>query len=165
MEVSWRKLADDKVKRMPQTAKDVRERAMADLFFFAKLVNPGYMYGEVHKEVFRWMQDYALFGQGDGLTANKLIMLPRAHLKSHMVATWCAWVITRHPEVTMLYVSATAELAEVQLFDIKNILGGSTYTRFFPEYINPQEGKRQKWSTKKVIIDHIKRNNVCIRFW
>jgi phage terminase large subunit-like protein len=162
-EVSWRKLAQAKIDRMPQKAKDVRERAMADLFYFAKLVNPGYMYGEVHKEVYRWMQDYALFGQGDGLTANKLIMLPRAHLKSHMVATWCAWVITRHPEVTMLYVSATAELAEVQLFDIKNILGGSTYTRFFPEYINPQEGKRQKWSTKKVIIDHIKRTKEGIR--
>ena len=52
-----------------------------------------------------------VFGTGDGLTANKLIMLPRAHLKSHMVATWCAWIVTRHPEVTILYLSATADLA------------------------------------------------------
>jgi hypothetical protein len=163
MEISWREEAQLKVKRMPKGAKDVRERAKADLYYFAKLVNPGYMYGEVHKEVFRWMQDYTLFGRGEGITANKLIMLPRAHLKSHMVATWCAWIITRHPEVTMLYVSATAELAEVQLFDIKNILGGSTYSRFFPEYINPQEGKRMKWSTKKVIIDHEQRIKEGIR--
>ena len=159
----WRVIAKHKIERMPIAAKEVRERAMEDLFFFARLVNPGYMYGDVHKEVYRWMQDYDLFGQGDGLTANKLIMLPRAHLKSHMVATWCAWIITRHPEVTMLYVSATAELAEVQLFDIKNILGGSTYTRFFPEYLDPQEGKRQKWSTKKIIIDHEKRIKEGIR--
>jgi hypothetical protein len=154
---SWRGVAKLKLERMPKAARDVRERALSDLFYFAKLVNPGYMYGEIHKEVYRWMQDYTLFGRGEDLTANKLIMLPRAHLKSHMVATWCAWIVARHPEITMLYVSATAELAEVQLFDIKNILGGSTFTRYFPEYINPQEGKRTKWSTKKIIIDHILR--------
>ena len=107
----WLKDAFVKLKRMPEAAKEVRERALEDLEFFARLVNPGYMYGEVHKEIFRWMQQYTLFGQGDDSTSNKLIMLPRAHLKSHMVATWCAWIITRHPEVTMLYVSATAELA------------------------------------------------------
>jgi phage terminase large subunit-like protein len=155
MDTSWRDVAQTKIERMPKAARDIRERALIDLFFFAQLVNPGYMYGDIHKEVYRWMQDYSLFGRGEGLTANKLIMLPRAHLKSHMVATWVAWVIARHPEVTILYVSATAELAEVQLFDIKNILGGTTFTRYFPEYINPQEGKRTKWSTKKVIIDHI----------
>lgn len=163
MEVDWRDVAQRKLDNMPASAKEVRALALADLYYFAKLVNPGYMYGEIHKECFRWMQDYALFGRGEGLTANKLIMLPRAHLKSHMVATWCAWVISRHPEVTMLYVSATAELAEIQLFDIKNILGGTTYQRFFPEYINPQEGKRMKWSTKKIIIDHIDRVTEGIR--
>lgn len=157
METSWRKIAERRIKNMPQSAIDVRERAKVDLYYFAQLVNPGYMYGDVHKEVYRWMQDYTLFGRGDDLTSNKLIMLPRAHLKSHMVATWCAWVITRNPEVTILYVSATAELAEIQLFCIKNILGGSIYNRFFPEYINPQDGKRAKWSTKKIIIDHIAR--------
>lgn len=163
MSDEWRSIAKRKIANMPEGAVEVRERAMEDLYYFARLVNPGYMYGQIHRDIFRWLQDYALFGQGDGLTANKLVMLPRAHLKSHMVATWCAWIITRHPEVTMLYVSATAELAEVQLFDIKNILGGTTYTRFFPEYINPQEGKRLKWSTKKIIIDHEARIKEGIR--
>lgn len=163
MSDDWRLIAKRKIDNMPEGAMEVRERAMEDLYYFARLVNPGYMYGQIHRDIFRWLQDYDLFGQGNGLTANKLVMLPRAHLKSHMVATWCAWIITRHPEVTMLYVSATAELAEVQLFDIKNIIGGTTYTRFFPEYINPQEGKRLKWSTKKIIIDHKARVDEGIR--
>ena len=140
---SWLTAANRKIKLMPEAALEVRERALVDLEFFAKLVNPGYMYGEVHREIFRWMQDYSLYGQGEGLTSNKLIMLPRAHLKSHMVATWCAWVITRQPEVTMLYVSATAELAQTQLYAIQNIIGSTLYQRYFPEYINPQEGKRE----------------------
>lgn len=82
---------------------------------------------------------------------------------SHMVATWCAWIITRHPEVTMLYVSATAELAEIQLYAVQNILGSSAYQRYFPEYVNPQEGQREKWSMRKMSIDHEKRKIEGIR--
>ena len=162
-EEDWLIEAKRKLQRMPKEAKEVREKAMADLSFFAKLVNPGYMYGSVHHDIFRWMQDYTLFGQGDSDTANKLIMLPRAHLKSHMVATWCAWIITRHPEVTMLYVSATSELAQTQLYAIQNILASSVYMRYFPEYINPQEGKREKWSAMKMTIDHVRRKEEGIR--
>lgn len=160
---NWLKEAERSISRMPKEALEVRERAKEDLFYFATLVNPGYVYGEVHREIFLWMQEYTLFGKGSSLTSNKLIMLPRAHLKSHMVATWAAWVILRHPEVTCLYVSATAELAITQLYAIKNILGSSTFMRFFPEYINPQEGKREKWSSTSIIIDHPKRKKEGIR--
>lgn len=159
----WLEEAYKLIERMPQQAKEIRERGKADLYFFARLVNPGYQYGEIHREIFRWMQEYSLFGKGDDLTSNKLIMLPRGHLKSHMVATWCAWIITRHPEVTMLYLSATAELAETQLFAIQNILSSSTYRRFYPEYINPQEGLREKWSVKKMSVDHPERRKQGIR--
>jgi hypothetical protein len=159
----WRKEAKIKLERMPPKAKEIRERALNELHFFARLVNPTYQYGSVHEEVFAWLQEYNLFGQGANLTSNKLIMLPRAHLKSHMVATWCAWIITRHPEVTMLYTSATSELAQTQLYAIQNILGSSVYQKFFPEYINPQEGKREKWSSMKLSVDHIKRKEEGVR--
>lgn len=162
-EEDWLIEAERKLKLMPEAAKEIRERALNDLYFFATLVNPGYVYGEVHKEIFAWMQEYSLFGQGEGLTSNKLIMLPRAHLKSHMVATWCAWIITRHPEVTMLYVSATAGLADTQLYAIKNILSSTVYMRYFPEYINPQEGKREKWSSTMISVDHVRRRKEGIR--
>jgi predicted phage terminase large subunit-like protein len=154
--MDWLDEALRKVEKMPQKVKEVRERALVDLNYFAHLVNPGYMYGAIHREIFTWMQDYTLFGQGD-MSSNKLIMLPRGHLKSHMVATWTAWIITRHPEVTILYLSATAELAETQLYAIKNILSSDVYTQIFPEYLNPQEGLREKWSVKKMTIDHPKR--------
>lgn len=155
-EDNWLELAKRKIEIMPPMAKEVRERAFEDLYFFARLVNPGYMYGKVHEEIFLWMQSYSLYGQGEDQTSNKLIMLPRAHLKSHMVATWCAWVILRHPEVSILYLSATAELAITQLYAIKNIIGSTVFQRYFPEYVHPQEGKREKWSSTKVIIDHEK---------
>lgn len=163
MSDDWLADAQLKIKRMPQAALDVRERAKEDLVFFARLVNPGYVYGSVHEEIFRWMQDYSLFGQEEEMTSNKLIMLPRAHLKSHMVATWCAWVITRHPEVTMLYVSATAELAQTQLYAVQNILASTTYRRYYPEYVNPQEGKRERWSSVKISVDHPQRKVEGIR--
>jgi hypothetical protein len=102
MSKTWLEDAKVKLRNMPKEAKEMRELAITDLPTFAQLVNKGYMYGQIHMDIFKWMQDYSLYGQGDELTANKLIMLPRAHLKSHMVATWCAWMITRHPEITIL---------------------------------------------------------------
>lgn len=163
MTEDWLQLAKRKLEKMPDEARQIRDVAMKDLYFFARLVNPGYVYGDIHKQLFQWMQEYNLYGSGESLTSNKLIMLPRAHLKSHMVATWCAWIITRHPEVTILYVSATAELAETQLFAIQNIMASSAYQRYFPEYINPQQGLRERWSLRKLSIDHEKRRSEGIR--
>ncbi|MNU58050.1 hypothetical protein D3C71_471780 [compost metagenome] len=159
---TWLKDAELRIAKMPEEAKELRELAKADLYYFAKLVNPGYVYGDVHKECYKWMQNYSLYGQSED-NSNKLIMLPRGHLKSHMVATWAAWIITRHPEITILYLSATAELAEKQLFAIQNILASTIYQRYFPEYINPQEGKREKWSLRKFSIDHVQRRAEAIR--
>lgn len=159
---TWMADAQAKIKNMPAAAKELRDAALQDLWFYARLVNPGYIYGDVHRQCYKWMQDYSLYGQNEG-NSNKLIMLPRGHLKSHMVATWASWIITRHPEITMLYLSATAELAELQLYAIQNIMGGTIYQRYFPEYINPQEGKREKWSQRKFSIDHDKRKQEGIR--
>jgi hypothetical protein len=160
----WLKDALRRVELMPAQAKEIRERAMADLNFFARLVNPGYVYGEIHREIFRWMQEYNLYGMaGDEISSNKLIMLPRAHLKSHMVATWAAWMIVRHPEITILYVSATAKLAETQLYAIQNILDSTVFRRYFPEYINPNKGQREKWSSTEINVDHPRRKEQAIR--
>lgn len=163
MEEKWLADVKRKLEKMPQEAKELRDAAKEDLYLFARLVNPGYVYGEIHKDIFRWMQEYSLFGRGLATTTNKLIMLPRAHLKSHMVATWAAWIITRHPEVTILYVSATSGLAETQLYAIKNILTSPVYTRYFPEYVHPQEGKRERWTQSAISIDHEARKKEGIR--
>lgn len=159
----WLVDAYKKIDKMPEQVKQIRETAKEDLYFFAQLVNPGYMYGDIHKECYKWMQDYTLFGMGRAGLTNKLIMLPRAHLKSHMVATWAAWITVRHPEVTILYISATADLAETQLGAIKNIMESSVFQRYYPEYIHPQEGKREKWTNTRISIDHPKRRQEGIR--
>ena len=159
----WRIDAEHKIQTMPENIKALRKDCLDDLRVFARTFNPNYLYGDIHMEIYKSMMTYSLFGQGKSLTANKLILLPRAHLKSHMVATWSAWIIARHPEVTILYVSATAELAEQQLFAIQQILGGTKFQKLFPEYVHPQEGKREKWNSKKIIIDHIQRSVEGIR--
>lgn len=163
MAEDWLKEAENKISAMPPQALKIREMAKNDLVFFAKLVNPGYMYGHIHEEIYRWMQDYTLYGQGTSLSDNKLIMLPRGHLKSHMVGTWCAWMTLRHPEITILYVSATATLAISQLYFIKNLLGGKIFRKYFPEYVNPDEGKREKWTSTEIMVDHPKRKEEGIR--
>jgi len=159
----WLEKAYSRIDMMPEQAKEIRERAKNDLWFYAQLVNPGYVYGDVHREIYRWMEDYTLFGRGDTTTNNKLIMLPRAHLKSHMVATWASWIILRHPEVTILYLSATAALAETQLYAIQNIMESGVFNRFWPEYIHPQKGLREAWSSTKIIIDHEERKTQGVR--
>jgi predicted phage terminase large subunit-like protein len=156
--MSWLDEASRKLSLMPKKALDIRERAKNDLVFYARLVNPGYMYGAIHEDIYRWLQNYSLFGAEGCQSSNKLIMLPRGHLKSHIVATWSSWIILRHPEISMLYLSATAELAIVQLYAIQNILCSTTFTRYFPEYVHPQEGKREKWSSTAIIVDHPKRS-------
>lgn len=164
-EEKWLQDAKVRMERMPPKAKQMKANAESDLFSFAQLVNPGRLYGDIHKEVFRWLQEVGAEGLGDDAVANKLLLLPRAHMKSHCIAVWCAWYITRHPETTILYLSATAELAEKQLFDIKNILASNVYMRYWPDMINPEEGKREKWAVAKIAVDHPQRRVEGIRDW
>ena len=52
----WLTAAIKKIEDMPQQAKDVRQAAMDDLFTFARLINPQRVYGEIHKDVCKWLQ-------------------------------------------------------------------------------------------------------------
>lgn len=135
---------------------EIRKTAQEDLFFFAQLVNPAYLYGDVHREVFRWMQR-------EDAVRDLLCLLPRGHLKSHIVATWCAWWITKHPETTILYVSATEDLATQQLYAIKTILESKVYRRYWPDMIHEQEAKREEWSFKNIKVDHPRRKELGVR--
>ena len=57
MEKTWHELMQDKLERMPDTGKETRQRAMNDLTFYARLVNPGYMYGQIHLDIFKWLEE------------------------------------------------------------------------------------------------------------
>lgn len=134
---------------------EIREAAESDLYFFASLVHPERLYGDVHKKGFKFLQDQT--------HPNSLLLLPRAHMKSHMVATWCEWWITKNPDTSILYVSATTTLAEAQLYAIKNTFTSDIYGFYWPEMINPEEGRREKWSAGAIAVDHPKRRDEGIR--
>ncbi|UOF80627.1 terminase large subunit [Caudoviricetes sp.] len=134
----------------------IRESAEADLATFIRLVAPHLVLGSVHQELISWWNR-------SEAKKNQLVLLPRGHLKSKLAAYRVAWYITKHPETTILYVSATADLAEKQLFQIKQILDSPIYRRYWPEMIGPDEGKREKWAVAEIAVDHPKRKSEGIR--
>ena len=134
---------------------EIKKAAEADLYFFAKLVHPERLYGDVHKKAFKELQECE--------APNFLLLLPRAHMKSHVKAVWCEWWITKHPDTTILYLSATTTLAEAQLYAIKNTLDSDIYGFYWPEMLDPEEGKREKWSAGAIAVDHPKRRAEGVR--
>lgn len=135
---------------------DVREAAESDLITFIKLVAPHRVLGDVHKEVCAW---WTREDAGD----HQLLLMPRDHQKSALIAYRVAWEITRNPAVTILYISATSTLAEKQLYFIKNILESKIYRRYWPEMIHEQEGKREKWTNSEICVDHPIRKTEGVR--
>lgn len=127
-----------------------------DLWEFAKYINPHYCYGEIHQEVFRWLAD----PHGSD---NQLLLMPRAHLKSHCIAVWCVWWTTKHPDTSIVYLSAGEDLSKVQLGAIKNMLTCDRYRKLWPEMVNREEAKRDKWSADTINVDHPRRKEMGIR--
>lgn len=74
-----------------------------------------------------------------------------------------AWYITKNPAIRVLYVSSTANLAIKQLKFIKDILTSKTYRRYWPEMINEDEAKREKWTESEISVDHPARSDEYIR--
>lgn len=140
---------------MQSQIKQIRDAAEADLITFAMLVSPTRLFGDVHIEVMEWLQD--------GKSTNKLLLLPRAHQKSFLMAVWTAWWITKHPETTVIYLSATATLAENQLYAIKSIFDSKIYRRYWPEMTHIEEGKRERWNVSEIMVDHPKRKAEGVR--
>lgn len=134
----------------------VREAAESDLLTFIKLVAPHRVLGHIHEEVCRW---WTREDAGD----HQLLLMPRDHQKSAMIAYRVAWEITRNPSVTILYISATSTLAEKQLKFIKDILQTTKYRYYWPDMTNIQEGKREKWTTSEICVDHPQRKEDGVR--
>ena len=140
-----------------KTEKDeIRQLAEADLYTFARLVNPHRVYGDVHRELFEW------WTRKDALD-NQLVLLPRDHQKSHCIAVRAAHALTVNPASTILYVSATSPLAEKQLYAIKNILTSDVYRRYWPDMVERHEGKRELWNVREISVDHPTRKSEGVR--
>lgn len=142
-------------RRIDEFIKTKREELENDLFAFAKYLNPTYIYGDIHEEIFSWMQ-------GD-ISKNQLLLIPRGHLKSHCLAVWAAWWITKHPWTTMVYVSATAKLAELQLMSIKNMITSKRYKLLWPDMVAERENDREVWNKSEIMVDHPERKARNVR--
>lgn len=141
----------------PETKADqIRAAAEADLETFIRLVFPKQVLGSVHQEICAWWTR-------EDAKSHQILLMPRDHGKSRMIAFRVAWHITKHPDCRILYISATANLAEKQLKFIKDILTSSIYRRYWPEMVHEQESKREKWTNTEISVDHPKRKEEGIR--
>ena len=141
---------------MKATIDDIREAAEQDLVAFIRLIAPHLVLGEAHIELLNWWQS-------GSRKSNVLILMPRAHLKSKLMAYKTVWELTRNPAETILYLSATADLAEKQLHLMKQVLTSKVYTKYWPDMIHAEEGKRERWTTSEICVDHFKRKEEGIR--
>jgi len=142
-------LSDDRQER--------REAAEADFLNWVHLVQPKRLLGHVHEEL-------ANFWTRSEAGTHQLVLLPRDHMKSTMVALYAVWLLTKNPTMSILYISSTSNLATKQLKFMKDVLTSENYTLYWPEMVNREEAKREKWTEREISIDHPKRKEESIRF-
>lgn len=137
-------------------AEVIRQKAEGDLESFIRLVHPGRVLGSVHVEVIRWLTR-------EKAKDHQLVLLPRDHQKSALIAYRAAWEITRNPAVRILYISSTNRLAIQQIKFIKDILTSDIYKRYWPDMVHNDEAKREKWSATEFCVDHPLRRQEAVR--
>lgn len=137
---------------------ELRAACEGSLKLYAHTVEPHRLYGECHDELYDWWQQCEEKG-----ILNTLALLPRDHQKSHCITVWCGWQIVRDPATTIVYLSATTELANRQLDDIKNLLTSDIHMILWPDLVNPEEGKRAMWNQSAFSVDHPKRKAEGVR--
>jgi phage terminase large subunit-like protein len=135
---------------------EIRQAAESDLSTFISLVAPEQVLGQCHEDVISWWTR-------EDAKSHQLLLFPRDHGKSRLIAYRVAWEITKDPTLRVLYISATANLAEKQLSFIKGILTSPIYRRYWPEHVNEEEGKRTRWTVSEISLDHPLRKKENIR--
>ena len=149
-----------KKKKIVNTVEDLRserkQACEASLLEFIKLLQPLRVLGNIHLECISWISS-------DISGNHLLLLLPRDHGKSWIAGCYAAWMITRNPTLRILYISSTSNLAVKQLKFIKDILTSDTYRLYWPEMIEQEEAKREKWTEREISVDHPLRKKEFIR--
>lgn len=140
-----------------QQARDERRKAAEQsLETFINLIHPKRMLGNIHREVISWWTS-------SNAKNHQLLLLPRDHMKSALIAYRCVWELTRDPTLRILYISSTSNLATKQLKFMKDILTSDTYRLYWPEMVEKEEAKREKWTEREISVDHPRRKDESIR--
>lgn len=135
---------------MLEALAEIRKLAESDLITFVKLVAPYNVMGSCHEDLCKFLTN------PDGKNY-KLVLYPRAHRKSFYAACEVAWEIVKDPSIAIVYLSATSDLAEYQLRAIKGILDSPIVRRYWPDLIDIDEGKREKWTSTEICVDDPRR--------
>ena len=73
---------------LQKTRDDRRKLAESSLEKFIELVHPKRLLGNIHREVIHWWTS-------DGAKSHQLLLLPRDHMKSALIAYRVAWELTK----------------------------------------------------------------------
>src|SRR5258708_884342 len=130
--------------------------AESSLIEFANLVHPKRLFGSIHKELIGW-------STRQDAKSHQLVLLPRDHMKSAYIAYKSVWRLTKDPTLRILFISSTSNLATKQLKFMKDILTCDNYRIHWPEMVEREEAKREKWTEREISIDHPKRKDESIR--
>jgi phage terminase large subunit-like protein len=84
-------------------------------------------------------------------------------MKSALIAYRVAWELTRDPTLKILFISSTSNLATKQLKFIKDILTCDNYSILWPEMVNREETKREKWTEREISVDDPRRKAESVR--
>lgn len=146
-----------KAKTKILTETDARRiRAENNLEDFIAEVHPNRFLGGIHRQIIRWW----MASEGK---SHQLLLLPRDHMKSALIAYRAAWRLTKDPTLKILYISSTSNLATKQLKFIKDILTCDAYRALWPDMVNKEEATREKWTEREISVDDPRRREENIR--
>lgn len=145
-----------KKKELSEASLEKKQRAEADLAFFIELIQPKRVLGNIHRDIIGW------WTRQDAKN-HQLLLLPRDHMKSALIALRAVHALTIDPTLRILLISSTSNLATKQLKFIKDILTSDTYRLYWPDMVEKDEAKREKWTEREISVDHPKRKEESIR--
>lgn len=135
---------------------EIKQAAENDLLFFIRLIAPEQVLGACHEEVIRWWTR-------EEAKSHQLLLFPRDHQKSRLIAYRVVWELTKDPTLRVLYISSTANLAEKQLSFMKSIFTSDIYRRYWPQHVHADVSKRSRWTTSEIALDHPQRRIEKVR--
>lgn len=133
-----------------------RQLCKADLAEFIAFVQPKSVLGNIHREMISW-------GAREDALSHQMFLLPRDHRKSTYLAYRVVHALTNDPTLKILLISSTSNLATKQLKFIKDILTSDNYRLLWPEMVEREDAKREKWTEREISVDHPLRKEWSIR--
>jgi phage terminase large subunit-like protein len=143
-------------KKLSSEHEQLRLVCESSLIDFIEFVHPRRLLGNIHRDVINW------WNRQDA-KSHQMLLLPRDHGKSALLAYRVAWSLTKDPTKRILLISSTSNLATKQLKFIKDILTSDKYRILWPEMVNREEVKREKWTEREISVDHPLRRDWAIR--